>query len=233
MSDLGEISAELSEVLGRLERVLAQVANLDRNSLAPVQAEVSRHPDGRQAAALIERARRLLRQAAEGTVAARRAGEDWLAQHGSSHAGHSSGFEIAGGRAYLPPQEWEHRVAAAGLPKFPGEYTFVAHGNSEGVFIGGESLSAAEVAALIEADESWDGKPVRLFSCETGRGGKPIAQEVAKILGVRVRAPDGIAWAAADGRYGVYPIEIKVVRGAVVEVPNYQVEGDWRDFYPD
>jgi hypothetical protein len=233
VSDLGEISAELSEVLGRLERVLAQFGALDRNALAPIQAEVSRHPDGRQAAALIERARSMLRQAAEGAVAARRAGEDWLAQHGSSHAGHSSGFETPGGRAYYPPTEPDLREAAAALPAFPGEYTFDAHGSSEHVFIGDETLSAPEAAALIESDEKWDGRPIRLFSCNTGLGESPIAGEIAKLLGVKVTAPEGRAWSSADGRYGVHPIEVKVVEGAVVEVPNRKVEGTWREFYPD
>lgn len=233
MSDLGEISAELSEALGRLERLLANLTELDRSSLAPLQAELSRRPDGRQAAALIGRARGLLRQASEGTVAARRAGSDWLAQHGSGHAGHSSGFEISGGRAYLPVQEREHRAAAAALPEFPGEYTFVAHGNSEHVYIGDDPLSVAGVAELIESDPGWDHKPVRLFSCETGRGSAPFAQELAKLLGTKVTAPDGIAWFSADGRHGVFPIEVRVVGGEVVEVWNEEAEGRWREFYPD
>jgi hypothetical protein len=233
VSDLGEISAELNEALGRLERLLAQLAELDRSSLAPLQAELSRRPDGRHIAALIERARQLLRRASEGTNAARRAGGDWLAQHGSSHAGYSSGFEITGGRAYLQPQEWEHRRAAAALPEFSGEYTLVAHGNSEHVYIGEDPLSATEVAELIELDPGWNHQPVRLFSCETGRGNPPFAQELAKVLGVKVTAPDGIAWASADGRYGVHPIEVRIVEGEVVEVPNERVEGQWREFYPD
>jgi hypothetical protein len=233
VSDLGEISAELNEALGRLERLLAQLAELDRSSLAPLQAELSRRPDGRQAAALIDRARQFLRRASDGTVAARRAGADWLAQHGSSHTGHSSGFEISGGRAYLPAQEWAHRTAAAALPEFPAEYTFVAHGDSEHVYIGEDSLSAAEVAELIRSDARWNRKPVRLFACETGRGGAPFARELAKLLGVKVTAPDGIAWASADGHHGVHPIEVRIVGGEVVEVCNEEVDGRWHEFYPD
>jgi hypothetical protein len=233
VSELGEISVALNEALGRLERLLANLSELDRGSLAPLQAELSRRPDGRQAAALIDRARQLLRQASEGTEAARGAGREWLAQHGSSQAGRAAGFEISGGRAYLPVQEREHRTVAAALPAFTAEYTFVAHGDAEHVFIGDEPLSAAEVAELIRSDGNWDRKPVRLFSCETGRGDRPFAQELAKILGVRVTAPDGIAWAAADGRYGIYPVEVRIVGGEVVEVCNESVEGRWREFYPD
>ncbi|HEV2857689.1 MAG TPA: hypothetical protein VGW80_04725 [Solirubrobacterales bacterium] len=232
MSELGEISAELNEALGRLERLLRQLAELDRVDLAPLQAELSRRPDGRRAAALIDRARQLLRQASEGTVAARRAGGDWLAQHGSSHAGHSAGFEISGGRAYLPPQQSGHRTAAAALPDFPGEYTFVAHGAGEQVFVADEPLSAPELAELIESDPGWNHKPVRLFCCETGCGEAQVAQEVARLLGVKVTAPDGIAWCSADGRYGVYPIEVKIVGGEVVEVWDKEAEGEWREFHP-
>lgn len=233
MSDLGEISAELMELLGRLERGLGRLGALDRDTLAAVQAEASRHPEGKPAAALIDRARGQLRQAAEGTVAARRAGEDWLAQHGSAQGGRSSGFDTPGGRAYFPPSESKVREAAAALPAFPGEYTFDAHGSSEHVFIGGEKLSAQDVAELIEADERWGGRPVRLFSCDTGCGDDPIAAEVAKILGLKVTAPEGRAWSSADGRFGVFPIEIRIVQGAVVEVPNYDAEGSWREFNPD
>jgi hypothetical protein len=234
VSELGEISAELNQALDRLERLLASLAELDRGSLAPLQAELSSRPDGRHAAALIVRARQLLRQAADAVVAARGAGREWLTQHGSSDGGHApAGFEIKGGRAYLRAEESEHRSAAAALPEFPAEYTFVAHGDPEHVYIGEDPLSAAEAAELIRSDGNWNRSPVRLFSCETGRGAAPFAQELAKILGVRVTAPDGIAWAAADGSYGIHPIEVKIVRGEVVEVRNEEVEGSWREFYPD
>lgn len=233
MSDLGEISADLMEVLGRLERVLTRLTALDRNTLAAAQAEASRHRGGQRAAALIDRARGQLRQAAEGTIAARRAGEDWLVQHGSAQGGHSGGVDTPGGRAYFPPSEAKLREAAVALPAFPGEYTFDAHGDSEHVFIGEEALSAQGVAELIRGDEKWKGRPVRLFSCDTGRGDAPIAAELAEILGVKVTAPEGRAWSSADGRCGVFPVEVKVVHGAVVEVPNYEAEGSWREFFPD
>ncbi len=233
MSDLGEISAELNGALARLEDLLARLVDLDRRSLAPLQAELSRRPDGRQTAALIERARRLSRHASEGTIAARRAGAAWLAQHGSGQSGHSGGFEISGGRAYLRPQEWQHRQAAASLPEFPGEYTFVAHGADEQVFVGEEVLSAPELARLIAADAKWGRKPIRLFSCETGCGDGSVAQALARLLGVKVTAPDGIVWASADGGYGVYPVEVKVIRGEVVETPNEAREGRWHEFFPD
>ncbi len=232
MSDLGEISAELRDTLVRLERVLVHFGDLDRRRLAALQAELAKRPDGQAAAALVAQARLLLSRAADAAQATRRAGADWLAQHGSSEPGGSGGFSTPGGRAYYPPQEGGHRDAAAALPAFPGEYTLDAHGSTEHVFVDGRPLAAAEVVELIEADADWAGRPIRLFSCDTGRGEEPIAAEVADLAGVRVTAPDGIAWSAADGKYGVFPIEVRIVNGAVVEVPNYKCEGSWREFDP-
>lgn len=232
MSDLGEISAEVNEALGRLERVLTRFAELDRHRLASIQAQLGKSPDGKQAVAMIARARTLLRQAAQGTAEASRAGANWLSQHGSAEAGPSTGFSTLGGRAYYPPEDTKLRRAAATLPEFPGEYTFDAHGDSEHVFIGKQPLSAADVVELIEADPNWGRRPIRLFSCNTGSGEAPIAEEIATLSKVRVTAPDGLAWSSADGSYGVAPIEIRVVQGAVVEVPNYDREGSWREFDP-
>lgn len=211
---------------------MIRFGELDRGQIEPIRAEVGRHPDGKQVAALIDRARGQLRQAQEGAIAARRAGEAWLAHHGSDQGGSSSGFEIAGGRAYLDASETSNRTAASALPAFPGEYTFVVHGSSEHVFVGGESLSAADVADLVKADPNWDGRPIRLFSCETGQGQEPIARELAKILGVKVTAPDEIVWIWPDGSYGIHPVETKLIGGEVLELPNMNQEGRWREFNP-
>lgn len=232
MSDLGEISAEVQDALARLERVCARFAELDRQRLAAIQAQIGDGPNGRQAAAMISRARMLLREAAEAAVAARRAGAGWLSQHGSAESGRSAGLSTPGGRAYYPPEEPKLRRAAAALPEFPGEYTLDAHGDSEHVFIGEQVLSAQGVVELIEADSEWRHRPIRLFSCNTGRGEAPIAQEVATLSKVKVTAPDGLAWSAADGRHGVAPIVTRVVNGAVVEVPDFDREGSWREFRP-
>jgi hypothetical protein len=232
LSDLGEISAELRQELARLERLLLRFAEIDRAHLAALQSQLERTANGRPAAAMVAQARQSLRQAAGAAAAARRAGAGWLAQHGSGEPGGSSGFSTPGGRAYYPPEEAGHRTAAANLPPFPGEYTLDAHGDSEHVFVGGQPLSAADVVELIEADTGWGRRPIRLFSCNTGHGQEPIAAEIADLARVRVTAPAGIAWSSADGKYGVFPIEVRIVNGAVVEVPNRKREGSWREFDP-
>jgi hypothetical protein len=232
VSDLGEISAELMSALDRLDSVLQRFGEVDRTRLAPIEVEVAKDPRLRPTVALIARARALVRQARSGTVAARRAGQDWLSQHGAAQAAWVEGSDIAGGRAYFAADESGMREATAALPSFPGEYTFVAHGSSDGVYIGATELTATAVAELIRSDEKWNNHPVRLFACNTGRGENPIAAELASLLGVSVTAPDDFAWLGADGRFGVAPVKSASVNGVVVEVPDCANKGRWRVFDP-
>lgn len=237
MSDLGELSAELRAALDRLERVLESFRELDRRSLAPIQARAANDPQLREVAALVARARTLVRRAGEGIGAARMAGEGWLARHGAPD---SSGARAAwdgrlptpGGMAYYPAGELDLRNAATALPPFPGEYTLDAHGSSACVEFDQRELSASEIAELIRVDERWGGRPVRLFSCNTGSGENPVAQELAELLNVRVVAPDDFVWSAADGWVGVAPIKEIEVNGEVVAVPDRDREGRWRVFDP-
>ena len=265
MSDLGEISAEVIGAIDRLDRVLGRFRELDRARLAVIQAEMERDPKLRQEAALLARARVLIQQAGNSAAAARRAGGDWLAQHGSADSGGSGawqaigatpstgpagadgraafgstvaqaawveGVHIPGGRVYFSAAEPGMRESAAALPPFPNEYVFAAHGRSDRVSVNGGELTAAEIAELIRADEGWNGRQVRLFACNTGRGENSIAADLATRLGVRVTAPDDFAWLAADGRFGVAPIRKTIVNGAVVELPDCGNRGSWRVFDP-
>ncbi|HEX7245792.1 MAG TPA: hypothetical protein VF245_09530 [Solirubrobacterales bacterium] len=265
MSDLGKISAELTGALDRLGRVLDRFHALDRVSLEPIQAQAVKEPELRHVAALVARARTLVRQAGEAAVAARAAGEDWLSQHGSRDSGGSGSWQLAegerrgdwdgpasggfgsaavetawgkriptaGGMAYYPSDEGGLCEAAKSLPPFPGEYTLDAHGRSDCVVFDGRELGASEIAELIRADERWRGRPVRLFSCNTGRGENPVAGELAKLLGVRVTAPDDLVWSGADDWVGVAPIKETTVNGVVVAVPDRDREGSWRVFDPE
>lgn len=264
MSDLGEISAELDAALGRLARVASRFAELDRAQLAPLQAELSRSPHGERAAALIGRARALVRQAESGARAARGAGAAWLSEHGSAESGGSggsgglnqagttldsgagsggldsaavqgaaaAGMATPGGRAYFDSGEARERSAAASLPPFDGEYTFVAHGASDRVFVAEHELGPAEVAELIRSDPAWGGRPVRLLSCNTGRGESPIAAQLAEQLGVTVTAPDELAWFSSEGWARVAPVKVVVINGEEARVPDWDNPGRWRVFSP-
>jgi hypothetical protein len=261
LSDLGEISAEVTAALQSLDRALNRFAALDRATLAPLQAELAKSPQTRQAAALIGRARNLLGQARIAAGAARGAGGDWLAQHGSSQRGRSGGgapgarpsspggepasfgsaaleaiwaggIETPAGRAYFPPDEGSFRELAVAISPFAGEYTVDMHGTSDSVSYGDSQLDASELAELIAADPAWGGQPVRLFSCNTGRGENPIAAQLAILLGVRVTAPDDLVWSYADGEIAVAPSRFELVNGELSKVPDRSREGSWREFEP-
>jgi hypothetical protein len=259
LSDLGEISAEVRAALASLERALNRFATLDRTELAELEAELGRSPQTRQAAALIARARALVRQAETGVTGARSSGSEWLARHGSSERGGSrasgsstqpsggsessasfsstaveavwaEGIKTPGGRAYFTPGERGLRELAVVLPQFAGEYSIDMHGTSDCVFYGATELDAADLAELIAADPNWEGRPVRLFSCNTGRGENPIAAQLARQLEVRVTAPDDLAWSFADGEVVVAPFKYEMVHGQLCKVPDRDREGKWHAF---
>ncbi len=262
MSELGEISRDLRAVLTQLETTLRQFAALDRTQLAAIEAQL-RAGKQVQAAALVSRARTSVRRAAAGGTLARRAGEQWLATHGSHEAGGSrgsggtastgtpgaggapssftseavaaawsAGFATPGGRGYFSAKEPEYRESAETLRPFSREYTVDMHGRPARVTVGSQSLTAAELAELIRADPTWNGQPVRLFSCYTGQGKAPIAAELAKLLGVKVTAPTGWVSATADGTPVMGEIDVTEVMGEIVELPGPAQKGEWRDFHP-
>lgn len=174
------------------------------------------------------------RGAGPGDSGARPIGVERSASFGSAavEAVWAAGVDTPGGRAYFPATEPELLNAAITLPAFAGEYSFDAHGRSDRVEFGSETLGAAEVAELIRADARWEGRPVRFFSCATGSGEDPIAAQLAKLLGVRVTAPEDLVWSHPDGTVVVGPPKTTVVNGKVVEVPDPEAGKGWREFFP-
>jgi hypothetical protein len=145
----------------------------------------------------------------------------------------SSGLETSGGRAYYDESENGHemRGMASLLAPFPGEYTVDMHGSTAHVSVGGTQLDASELAELIRADQAWQGQPVRLFSCDTGKGSDPIAARLAHELGVQVTAPDALAYSNAMGESWVAAAwKDKDLGELVVRVPGKP--GHWRTFDP-
>lgn len=137
------------------------------------------------------------------------------------------------GRAYYEPTDSSMREAAAQLKEFPGEYTVDAHGDSANLYYGGTPFDASQVAELVKADPSWQERPVRLFSCETGRGDTPIAQGVADNLDVPVTAPTELAWSGPGDHVVVARAEWTQIGGSWVQVPGKPPrDGGWRRFMP-
>ena len=136
------------------------------------------------------------------------------------------------GRAYFSRSD-SARLDALTLRRFPGEYTVDMHGNPHAVGVGRVSLDARELAELIRADARWGGQPVRLFSCDTGHGANPFGAHLARELGVRVTAPDGLPLQSWTHRgYAICGAKWECDRGKWKRVPDLIHEGRWRTFDP-
>lgn len=95
-------------------------------------------------------------------------------------------------------------AAAKALPEMPGYRTYDLHGNPESVAVwaGGQevSIGPSAFADVVRGDPGWQGSPVRLFSCDTGKGSESFAQLLADELGVEVYAPTELAWSDSTGQ---------------------------------
>lgn len=95
--------------------------------------------------------------------------------------------------------------AARQLPEFPGTQKYDLHGCPDGVIVPGVGLLGPKAfAEVVRADGAWNGKPITLFSCETGQArpdGGSFAQDLANELGVAVTAPTELAWSSGGDFY--------------------------------
>ena len=144
----------------------------------------------------------------------------------------AQGFATPAGRAYFPPSEGAMRDLATALKPFEGEYTVDAHGSPTSVSAGGTELGAPELAELVQADPGWRGRPVRLFSCNTGQSEQPIAADLATELNVKVTAPKDFVWSNSKGESWVGSYEWKMVGGTMQRVPGPPRADGWKVFKP-
>ncbi len=83
---------------------------------------------------------------------------------------------------------------AFSIEEEPGFEDIKAHGSSTGIQIGSGAsaklLSASEFAKYLTDSTSYSGGDIRLASCQTGKGDNSFAQQLSKILHVKVKAPD-------------------------------------------
>ncbi|MEU7768957.1 hypothetical protein AB0B25_28190 [Nocardia sp. NPDC049190] len=121
------------------------------------------------------------------------------------------------------------------VPPMPGYYTAFVHGSRTSVHIGSMILPPELCAELIKADPKWNGKPIRLASCQTGKDAPsafsifPFAQELAEELQVRVRAPSDSLWIFSKGELVVSSKEVDA-SGNVL--PRRPPDGEWHEFTP-
>ncbi len=133
------------------------------------------------------------------------------------------------GRAFYEKSDDRMWKAASTVESAPGRYTADLHGNPTAFRVGSHDLDARQLSALIRKDENWQGRPIRLMSCETGRGEDPIAQKLADQLGVTVTAPTELAFSDKHGN--VYTTSMRLDRFGFPR-PTVPHDGVWRDFQP-
>jgi len=117
-------------------------------------------------------------------------------------------------------------------PDRPGIHTIYAHGgpdsmNSLSPFSKyGRALDAAQAAEMIRRGR-WNGQPIWLKSCNTGKNPNGFAQQLADELGVTVWAPNTQVWFNRKGVTGPMP---RV--GGDGKDPDYSNPGQYSPFYP-
>ncbi|KQC39233.1 hypothetical protein [Frankia sp. ACN1ag] len=133
------------------------------------------------------------------------------------------------GRAFYEKSDERMWKFATSAEPAPGRYTADLHGNPTAFRVGSHDLDARQLAALIRKDEKWNGRPIRLMSCETGKGDDPIAQELADQLGVTVAAPTELVSSDEHGRVWTTSRRRNEFGMMVDTVPH---DGVWIEFDP-
>lgn len=106
---------------------------------------------------------------------------------------------------FIPSTERVQR-AQLGIPPTTapkGVYAIEGHGCSWTIYDKqGRAMTARELARWITNDPRYrKGMPVWLLCCDSGRGRRPIAQDLADILGTTVLAPTERLWPLRNGSY--------------------------------
>ena len=134
------------------------------------------------------------------------------------------------GEAFYGVHDIDMRRVALSLHPEQGKFTADLHGTPESVNVEGRSLTAHDLASFLESDKSdWRGEPIRLFSCNTGKGDDPFAQKLADRLGVPVTAPTELAWSDISGN-SWSATKTKNAKGDWVS--TWPPDGKWVTFSP-
>ena len=88
-----------------------------------------------------------------------------------------------------------------------GYFDVAMHGQPDGVCFGTDqpSMTARELARVIQHDPAYDGGPIRLLCCNVGKPGLNgeycFAEELANALGVEIYAPEDKLYINPDGSF--------------------------------
>ena len=94
------------------------------------------------------------------------------------------------------------------------------HGAPKAVSFFGERTDAKTIAEILKQRKDYNGGPIRLLSCSTGKGKDCFAQRLANELGVVVEAPDDVIWARSDKTYTIGPTKYKNTGAMKTFVPE-------------
>lgn len=95
------------------------------------------------------------------------------------------------------------------IPKKSGYYDVIMHGAPKTVEFFGERTDAKTIAEILKKRKDYNGEPIRLLSCSTGKSDDCFAQRLANELNVIVEAPNDIIWARSDKTYTIGPNKYK------------------------
>lgn len=113
-----------------------------------------------------------------------------------------------------------------------GYYDLVAHGEPGHILVehNGNQISVDHrvAAKLLKNDGHYNGGPIRLLSCHTGKVGAGFAQNLANKLNRPVKAPTDYLWVTKDGRYFV--AGGKMTNGVLI--PDTSKPGKFKTYYP-
>jgi hypothetical protein len=88
-----------------------------------------------------------------------------------------------------------------------GFYDIIAHGTTKTIQIqhNGKPIEITHrvAAKLFSKNPNFNGKSIRLLSCDTGGISRGFAQGLADRLGIIVEAPTKLVWVKPDGNYFV------------------------------
>lgn len=113
-----------------------------------------------------------------------------------------------------------------------GFYDVVAHGTTGTILVehNGKQINIDHrtLAKLLANNKESNGKPIRLFSCNTGKVDSGFAQNLANKLNIPVKAPTEYVWARPNGSYfiaGAMTIDDKIY-------PDFSQPGKFKTYYP-
>jgi hypothetical protein len=126
----------------------------------------------------------------------------------------------------LPPNDPNY-PAAVNYPDDPNKCIVISHGSPQTV----NQMNAKQLNKLL-TQSGCRKEPVRIDACRTGQGENSIAEQLSRIRGVSVIAPDQLTWTTPWGGNfsSPYPPMSDNRDSVLNSIPNLLRPGNWREF---